>query len=242
MTDKHPDPTHIRLAKRVAEQLNCSRSTAEQFIEGGFVSVDGQLEEAPGARVRPDQVVTVAPDASLLELTPVTLLLHKPAGAEPWPQPQTHSDADRSGVQVLRKHFRDLQVMAPLRADGAGLVVFTQDWRVQRKLAEDAALLEHEVMADVAGPVDGATLQRLRDGLPLQGQRLPSVRASVSSAAEGRTRLRLAFKGMDPGLLAAACAAAGLPLQSFTRQRLGRVALGGLAPGQWRYLLSSERF
>ena len=43
MTDKNPDPTHIRLAKRVAEQLNCSRSTAEQFIEGGFVSVDGQV-------------------------------------------------------------------------------------------------------------------------------------------------------------------------------------------------------
>ena len=68
MTDKNPDPTHIRLAKRVAEQLNCSRSTAEQFIEGGFVSVDGQVVEAPGARVRPDQAVTVAPDASLLEL------------------------------------------------------------------------------------------------------------------------------------------------------------------------------
>ncbi|MBY0410711.1 MAG: RNA-binding protein, partial [Burkholderiaceae bacterium] len=60
MTDKNPDPTLTRLAKRVAEQLNCSRSTAEQFVEGGFVSVDGQIEEAPGARVRPDQAVTVA--------------------------------------------------------------------------------------------------------------------------------------------------------------------------------------
>ena len=78
MTDQNPDPTHIRLAKRVAEELNCSRSTAEQFIEGGFVSVDGQTVEAPGARVRPDQTVAVAPDASPLALTPVTLLLHKP--------------------------------------------------------------------------------------------------------------------------------------------------------------------
>ena len=232
----------VRLAKRVAELKGCSRSEAERYIEGGWVTVNGQVIEVPAFKVAPQQTVALDAHATLIDHGPVTLLLHKPAGAEPWPQPQTHSDADRSGVQVLRKHFRDLQVMAPLRADGAGLVVFTQDWRVQRKLTEDAALLEHEVMADVAGPVDGATLQRLRDGLPLQGQRLPSVRASVSSAAEGRTRLRLAFKGMDPGLLAAACAAAGLPLQSFTRQRLGRVALGGLAPGQWRYLLSSERF
>ncbi len=43
-------PSHIRLAKRVAEQLHCSRSTAEQFIEGGFVSVDGQVVEKPPAR------------------------------------------------------------------------------------------------------------------------------------------------------------------------------------------------
>ena len=66
MTDKNPDPNHIRLAKRVAEQLNCSRSTAEQFVEGGFVSVDGQVHETAGTRVRPDQVVTVDKDASLL--------------------------------------------------------------------------------------------------------------------------------------------------------------------------------
>lgn len=231
----------VRLAKRVAALKGCSRSEAERYIEGGWVRVDGQVVEEPAHRVLHERI-EIDPAATLLDTGPVTLLLYKPAGGEPWPQPQTHSDADRSGVQVLRKHFRDLQVMAPLRADGAGLVVFTQDWRVQRKLAEDAALLEHEVMADVAGPVDDAMLQRLRDGLPLQGQRLQSVRASVNSAAEGRTRLRLAFKGMDPCLLAAACAEAGLPLQSFTRQRLGRVALGGLAPGQWRYLLASERF
>ena len=61
--------TTIRLAKRLAEQLQCSRSTAEQYIEGGWVSVDGQVVELPGARVAPQQRVELAPDASLLELT-----------------------------------------------------------------------------------------------------------------------------------------------------------------------------
>jgi len=51
-------------------------------MEGGLWGRDGRIEEAPGARVRPDQTVAVAPDASLLELTPVTLLLHKPTGFE----------------------------------------------------------------------------------------------------------------------------------------------------------------
>ena len=58
MTDKNPDPSHIRLAKRVADQLNCSRSTAEQFVEGGCVSVDGQVVEAPGAARRNTSTAT----------------------------------------------------------------------------------------------------------------------------------------------------------------------------------------
>ncbi len=74
----HPAEMTIRLAKRVAEQLACSRSMAEQFIEGGFVSVNGQLVEAPGARGGPHPVVPVAQNTSQQEKPPHTLQQHKP--------------------------------------------------------------------------------------------------------------------------------------------------------------------
>ena len=69
-----------RLAKRVAAEHGLSRSAAEQYIEGGFVSVDGALVEVPGARVAPQQQVVLAKDASLEGLEPGTVLLHKPPG------------------------------------------------------------------------------------------------------------------------------------------------------------------
>ena len=82
MTDTHHTTnTTVRLAKRLAEQLQCSRSTAEQYIEGGFVTVNGVVVEEPQARVQ-NQSIVLLPGASLLALTPVTLLLHKPAGYE----------------------------------------------------------------------------------------------------------------------------------------------------------------
>ena len=71
----------VRLAKRLAEMLPCSRREAEQYIEGGWVSVDGMVVEEPQFRVQ-NQTIGLSPDASLLALTPVTLLLHKPAGYE----------------------------------------------------------------------------------------------------------------------------------------------------------------
>lgn len=71
----------VRLSKRLAEMLACSRREAEQYIEGGWVSVDGRVVEEPQFRVA-DQKIELSPDASLLATTAVTLLLHKPAGYE----------------------------------------------------------------------------------------------------------------------------------------------------------------
>ncbi|MDP3172032.1 MAG: S4 domain-containing protein, partial [Polaromonas sp.] len=71
----------VRLAKALAQMLNCSRREAEQYIEGGWVRVDGVVVEEPQFRVA-GQKIEVDRDASLLALTPVTLLLHKPAGHE----------------------------------------------------------------------------------------------------------------------------------------------------------------
>ena len=46
--------------------------------------VDGTVVEEAGARVAPGQAVALAPDATLLEIVPVTILLHKPAGVDPF--------------------------------------------------------------------------------------------------------------------------------------------------------------
>ncbi|MDB5933451.1 MAG: RNA-binding protein, partial [Massilia sp.] len=72
----------IRLAKRLAEMIPCSRAEAEKYIAGGWVSVDGQVVEEAGARVADEQEVTLHPDATLADLAPVTILLHKPAGVD----------------------------------------------------------------------------------------------------------------------------------------------------------------
>ena len=55
-----------RLSKRVAHLMRCSRREAEQYIEGGWVSVNGKVVEEPMARVT-DQTVAVDPNASLMD-------------------------------------------------------------------------------------------------------------------------------------------------------------------------------
>jgi len=120
-----------------------------------------------------------------------------------------------------------------IEAGASGLVVYTQEWRIERKLQEDAGILEHEVMVDVAGAVGPEQLARF--------ERSPA-RVSIGRQADDRTGLRFAIKGPRPGQIAHLCDQAGLRILAMRRIRIGRVPLAGLLPGQWRYLSPHERF
>ena len=69
----------IRLSKQLAAKLPCSRRDAEQYIENGWVSVDGTVVEEPYFKVRVDQLIELHSDAKLGKLEAATFLLHKPA-------------------------------------------------------------------------------------------------------------------------------------------------------------------
>ena len=247
----------VRLAKRLAEMLACSRREAEQYIEGGFVTVNGVVVEEPQARVQ-NQSIVLLPGASLLALTPVTLLLHKPAGYESRDAANASGDAgiqtaaqlltaanhspdDRSGIRPLKKHFSSAELLTPLATAASGLVVFSGDWRVARKLREDARLLEHEVVVEVSGEIRPGGLERLNridHGFTYRGALLPPAKVSWQS----EKRLRFALKGEVAGQIAYLCESVGLKIEAMKRLRVGRMSVSQLQPGQWRYLMPYERF
>ena len=250
--------TGVRLAKRLATQLSCSRADAERYVAGGWVRVDGVVVEEPMVRVSEDQGITLDPNARLESLVPVTLIWHKPVGhvlpeasylpddmAARWFTPEARFASDRAGLRPLKAHRHKLLPVAPLGALSSGLMVFTQNPGVARKLSDDADPLEHEWLAEVADdPRLGdaarrdAVLVSLGKTVFFDGWAVPSARASWQS----ERRLRLAIKGNRPGQVAHLCERAGLQLVGLRRLRLGRVALAGLPVGQWRYLMPYERF
>lgn len=232
----------IRLSKRLIEVIGCSRREAELYIEGGWVTVDGEVVDEPQFKVG-EQTVALLPDAVLTAPEPVTILFNQLPdldidGAHALISPATLSAEHRFGTRPLKGHFLRLNSGAPLQKNASGLLVFTQDWKILRKLTDDLAKLEQEYVVEVSGDMIEHGLSRLNQGRTHKGQVLPPVKASWQS----ETRLRFALKNPAPGLVAALCASVGLTPTSIKRIRIGGVAMGKLPAGQWRYLAKTEKF
>lgn len=232
----------VRLAKRLIELVSCSRREAELYIAGGWVMVDGQVVEEPQFMVS-DQHVELHPDADLIPVEPATILFHQPPAADPDTNPvqicaDTRSDDDNSGIHLLKQHFFRLTPCTPLERNASGLAVFTQDFRVSRKLTDEAATIEQEYIVEVAGELAPDGLKLLNHGLKFNGKPLPPIKVSW----QNETRLRFALKGVIPGQIAHMCQKVGLQVLSMKRIRIGRVAMAKLQPGFWRYLMPHERF
>lgn len=232
-----------RLSKAVAALVPCSRSEAERYIAEGWVRVDGRPVDQPQVRVVGGQRVEVDAQARLQAPVPATFLLHKPAGLDPAQAPGLLAavnrwSSDASGIRPSRNHRVGLTALLALPPSASGLAVFSQDRRIVRKLTEEAALVEQELVAEVAGTIAPGGLARLCHGLVMDGRALPPARVSWQS----ETRLRLALKGIAPDQVPWMCAQVGLELTALRRIRIGRVPMAGLPPGQWRYLAPGERF
>src|SRR5690606_33997518 len=142
----------VRLARRVAALARCSRADAEQYVQAGWVKVDGQVVEEPNRMVT-DEAVEIDQAARLQANEPATILLHKPAGLEAVAgtepatalvAPPTRWSEDASGVRLLQQHFQRLVPLMPLEREASGLVVLSQDGRVRRRLVEDVDTIEQE--------------------------------------------------------------------------------------------------
>ncbi|QFS67586.1 pseudouridine synthase [Delftia tsuruhatensis] len=241
----------VRLAKRLAEQEQCSRREAELHITAGNVQVDGKVVQLPETRVRPEQQVTLRSGAQPEAVPPVTLLMNKPAGytqGRPYGRVRSaHSllgEASMAQVDtpmpllVLAQHFKNLESFLPLPLPASGLIVYTQDKRVARKLGEEGMWLEQECIVGVEGQIHEDGLELMKAGLPIGKRQLPPCRVSW----QNENHLRFALKGIAPDEIDAMCTEVGLRVVSLRRLRIGRLSLTKVPEGQWRYLMPWERF
>lgn len=249
----------VRLSKRMSELGLCSRREADEWIENGWVRVDGERIDTLGTRIRPDQHIEVTRDAQAAQLKQVTILLHKPVGyvsgqAEDGYEPAVtlitaanHWEGDRADTRFVPSHLRALAPAGRLDIDSTGLLVLTQDGRIAKQLIGEHSSVEKEylvrvtfgdIATDVAEHFPADKLALLRFGLSLDGAALKAAKVSWQNGEQLRFVLREGKKRQIRRM----CELVGLQVVGLKRVRMGSVALGPLPQGKWRYLLPNEAF
>ena len=246
----NPDSDAPRLSKRMSELGMCSRREADEWIRKGWVTVDGKVVDVLGTRVSPTARIEITRAAANEQGELVTILLHKPMGyvsgqAEDGYQPasvlvtpENHWSEDRSQIRFKPAHLRGLAPAGRLDIDSTGLIVFTQDGRVAKRLIGHNSEVEKEYLVRVEGILRDDALALLRHGLELDGVKLKPAQVSRQNADQLRFVLREGRKRQIRRM----CELVGLVVTGLKRVRSGRVMLGGLPVGQWRYLRPDEQF
>ncbi|MBR8298898.1 pseudouridine synthase, partial [Burkholderia cenocepacia] len=249
----------MRLSKRMSELGMCSRREADEWIEKGWVLVDGERIDTLGTKVRADQKIEIDERASAAQAAQVTILLHKPVGyvsgqAEDGYEPAAvlitranRWSGDHSPVRFSPQHLHALAPAGRLDIDSTGLLVLTQNGVIAKQLIGEQSDIDKEYLVrvrfgerliDIDQHFPAESLAKLRHGLELDGVALKPALVSWQNGEQLRFVLREGKKRQIRRM----CELVGLDVTGLKRVRMGRVMLGALPQGQWRYLSADETF
>lgn len=241
------NPDTIRLQKFLSDNGVCSRRGAADLIESGRVTVNGAVPDGPGMRIDPVRakvMVDGKPVKARSRKRFTYIAINKPRGYV-----TTMSDPDgRKTVLDLLRGVRERVVpVGRLDRDSEGLLLFTNDGEMIYRLTHPKYEVEKEYVVTVNGLPSEAELEELSRGVVIDGKRTLPAKAKMVEIRKG-----IGPEGGDVGVLSITlkegrkrqvrrmCEAVGLEVRRLMRAREGKISLGDMRLGSWRYLKADE--
>ncbi|MGM0534961.1 MAG: pseudouridine synthase [Pseudomonadota bacterium] len=228
----------MRLDRFLCETTELTRSLAKKALHREEVQVDGEVIKNPATQV--DEHSRVTWNGERLALVGLRyVLLHKPEGVE---------CSARRGLYPLVRELVDLpqverlQTVGRLDVDTTGLVLLTDDGQWSHRVTSPKRRWGKVYRVSLAEPLEGAALDnaiaRFAEGLTLDGEEKPTRPAELAMRSPAVAELTL-YEGKYHQVKRM-FAAIGHHVVALHRESVGPLALGGLAPGEWRELTEDE--
>ena len=221
-----------RVAKALARAGVASRREVERLIEAGRVSLNGRVLDTPAVRIAPGDVLTV--DGAVVAAPEPARVwrYHKPVGLV-----TTHKDpkARPTVFDHLPAGLPRVISVGRLDLNTEGLLLLTNDGALARALELPATGLARRYRARARGHATQDKLDRLKDGLTVEGVRYGSIDARLDKAKEGATGANLwitltLHEGKNREVRKV-LEALGLTVNRLIRLAYGPFQLGTLEPG-----------
>ncbi len=224
-------PGRERIAKVMARAGLCSRREAEAWIAEGRVAVNGKVLTSPAISIGPKDEVSVDGKSLAQRQRTRLFLFHKPRGL-------VTTNKDPQGRQTvfdyLAQHYPDaprLVSVGRLDINTEGLLLLTNDGGLARVLELPATgwLRRYRVRAN--GKIDQESLDRLADGLTLDGVHYAGIEAKLDRIQGANCWLTFGLREGKNREVKRVLEHLGLAVNRLIRLSFGPFQLGDLADG-----------
>ena len=229
-------PEPVRLHRYIAQCGVCSRRKAEELIAEGRVAVNGALVTQQGTKVTEGDKVEVD-GKRIRQQEFVYLVMYKPKGVL---TAMSDDRGRRTVADILPRLDAVVKPVGRLDMDTDGLLLFTNDGEMAKRLTHPSHGFEKEYEALVKGQPDERALERLRNGVRIERRKTSPARVEVISSAKNATKLWIVLKEGWKRQVRLMCEAVDCPVIELRRVRFGPLRLKGMQPGECR-LLSKQQ-
>lgn len=228
----------IRLQKFLAEAEVASRRKSEQIILEGRVSVNGKVVTELGTKVdTQDDVVCLDGEVIKIKEELIYIMLHKPEGC-------VTTAKDQFERETVMDYIKDIDArlypVGRLDYDTSGLLILTNDGDMTYKLTHPKHNIAKTYIAKVAERPTEDELKRFERGLFIDGYKTAPARIFVAKEDERMVSLKIQIKEGRNRQVRKMCETIGHPVKHLKRIATGKLFLGELKKGEYRYLTDEE--
>lgn len=227
----------MRLQKFLATCGIASRRKSEELISSGRVSVNKNIITEMGFKVDPDndEVLIDGKKVELIEKK-VYILLNKPIGYVTTVSDQFNRKKVTDLVNISYRIFP----VGRLDYNTSGLLILTNDGELTYKLTHPKFQIQKVYVAKIKGNPTKNSLEMFAKGLKIEDYTTAPAKINVKKENKEESIVEITIREGRNRQIRKMCDAIGHPVLELERIIMGRIHLGNLEVGNWRYFTERE--
>lgn len=224
----------MRLDKFLANNTEYSRKEIKRILRSDRVTLDGELVRDAAKNIQPNSDVQLD-GFPIKELGAGYFMMNKPLGVV-----CANSDKEHETVfDLIEEPLDKLHVAGRLDIDTTGLVLITGDGKWSHRITSPRFNCEKSYIAILSEVITDRMIEKLEQGIVLQGETKRTAPARVEKIADDEIRLIITEGKYHQ--VKRMLAAVGTSVTELHRERIGKIHLdSALQPGEYRPLTEDE--
>lgn len=226
-----------RLQKFMAKCGVASRRKCEEIILEGRVKVNGTVVKELGTKVTAEKdIILVDNNKITLEKNKVYIMINKPEGIVT----TVKDEKGRLTIIDLIDVEERIYPIGRLDYDSSGLLILTNDGDIYNNLIHPRNIIDKLYVAKVSGIFTPQEMNKFKRGVDIGGYITAPSNIELVHKDEDSCKVKITIHEGKNRQVRRMCSSLGHDVITLKRVAIGKLNLGDLDKGKWRYLSSEE--